>query len=392
MTSPPFELVQNGRNILRGLSVVPEVISRQEEREVCRWVLMRCAEGRAGKLRRPIFLRAGGARSRGNRRQSLQYGGFFDFNKAAPGKRSLVPPMPPILENIIDRLMAHPGVGFKVLGGRPDQVIVNYYQPGDCIPPHTDHASYLRPIVSLSMLSEQPMLLGTPKGFKCTGASQFAVVPGRAISVPCPRRSLVVLDKESGDVAQHCVPACTMPRISLTFRRDPHARSTARGGDGPAAAAATEETDPASSTTVGAKAVPDPVASASLARKKKKHVEQQQQQQQQETGGWGKTKHGNSQRKRKLGPGKQEHVLGKDTAAWRDTAGRNRDRAKAIKASEAREPKRQKSTSDSDRDRDRADKNAWGSLSGTKQHFAGIQAMFDTLKAQKQKKAKSKKG
>eukprot|EP00936_MAST-01D_sp_MAST-1D-sp1_P000044 g44.t1 len=366
-----FELVQNGRNILRGLSVVPEVISREEEREVCRWVLARCAEGRAGKLRRPVFLRAGGSRSRGNRRQSLQYGGFFDFNKAAPGKRSLVPPMPPILEHVIDRLMGHPSVGSKVLGGRPDQVIVNYYQPGDCIPPHTDHASYLRPIVSLSMLSEQPMLLGTPKGFKCTGASQFTALPGRAISVPCPRRSLVVLDKESGDVAQHCVPACTKPRISLTFRREPQERSTVCGVAG---VATKDETHSPSNIIVSDEAMLQSLPPALLPRKKKKQEEQQEREVHKEQG--------NSQQlmiKRKPQPAEPGHVVGRDTSTWTDATGRKRNRIKSSKAPQAREPKRRKSTSG----RNCGDK-TW-SLSGTERKFAGIQAMFDTLKAPKKK-------
>ena len=375
MSAPPltgFELVQNGHNILRGLSVVPEVISREEEREVCRWVLARCAEGRAGKLRRPIFLRAGGARSRGNRRQSLQYGGFFDFNKAAPGKRSLVPPMPPILEHVIDRLMAHPSVGSKVLGGRPDQVIVNYYQPGDCIPPHTDHASYLRPIVSLSMLSEQPMLLGTPKGFKCTGASQFTALPGRAIAVPCPRRSLVVLDKESGDVAQHCVPACTKPRISLTFRREPQERSTICGG---ARIAATDEIH-SPSNIIGSDEIMLKTRPLALLSRKKKSLEDEQQEREAD-----EKEQGNSQQlkiKRKSGPAKPDHAHSKDTSMWKDAAGQKRNRIKLSKVPQVREPKRRKSTSG----RDCGDK-TW-SLSGTEQKFAGIQAMFDTLQAQKQ--------
>ena len=51
-----------------------------------------CARGRAGTLRKPTYLRASGARSRGNARESLMYGGFFDFNKARPGKRGIAPP------------------------------------------------------------------------------------------------------------------------------------------------------------------------------------------------------------------------------------------------------------------------------------------------------------
>ena len=41
-----FELTHGGVNVLRGLSLIPEVVSLEEERAVCGWVLARCAEGR----------------------------------------------------------------------------------------------------------------------------------------------------------------------------------------------------------------------------------------------------------------------------------------------------------------------------------------------------------
>ena len=43
---------------------------------------------------------------------------------------------------------------------------------GDCIPPHTDHASYPRPICTLSMLNAEPMLLGTR--FITTGEGELS--------------------------------------------------------------------------------------------------------------------------------------------------------------------------------------------------------------------------
>ena len=44
---------------------------------------------------------------------------------------------------------------------RPDSCIINSYSPGDCIPPHVDHVSYYRPISTLSLLGEEPMLIGS---------------------------------------------------------------------------------------------------------------------------------------------------------------------------------------------------------------------------------------
>ena len=71
-----------------------------------------------------------------------RYGGFFDFNRARPGKRGLVPPFPPILNRLVETLVDQK----RLLPAdvRPDSVIINAYEPGDCIPPHVDHGSYYR--------------------------------------------------------------------------------------------------------------------------------------------------------------------------------------------------------------------------------------------------------
>ena len=153
-----FEYLEKGVNIVAGAKLFTEVVTEEEEREHVDWVLARCAEGRAGKLSKPTFLQAGGARSRGNKRQSLQYGGFFDFNKACPGKRGLVPPFPPWLAKLTQRLVER---GYLPRHCVPNTCIINYYTPGDCIPPHVDHESYPRPICTISLMGQEDMLLGT---------------------------------------------------------------------------------------------------------------------------------------------------------------------------------------------------------------------------------------
>ena len=122
---------------------------------------------------------------------------------------------------------------------------------GDCIPPHTDHASYPRPICTLSMLNAEPMLLGTR--FITTGegelscahptqhthlrphirppnphartharvhtanARPFALPSyagtfgGNVLSCDLPRCSLLVLGGNSGNIAKHCVPVRPSP-------------------------------------------------------------------------------------------------------------------------------------------------------------------------------------
>lgn len=40
----------------------------------------------------------------------------------------------------------------------PDSAVINCYQEGQCIPYHTDSLDFLRPIATISLLSEQSML------------------------------------------------------------------------------------------------------------------------------------------------------------------------------------------------------------------------------------------
>ena len=132
-----FRLVEsNGENLLEGLVLRRDAVSVAEEAELLAFINDGLARGRNGSLRKPTYLKAEGARSRGNRRESLQYGGFFDFNRGRPGKRGLVPPFPPILERLVANLVKR---GFIDASLRPDSCIINSYAPGDCIPPHTDH-------------------------------------------------------------------------------------------------------------------------------------------------------------------------------------------------------------------------------------------------------------
>ena len=150
----------------------------------------------------------------GNQREAIMYGGFFDFNRARPGKRGLVPPFPPILERLVDELLSNDYLPPDV---RPDSCIINQYDVGDCIPPHVDHASYARPISTLSLLGEEPMLVGTR--FRTVKSSTWVPTCGKTITLP--RRSLLVLGGNSGNISKHCISACKGERISITLRKQP---------------------------------------------------------------------------------------------------------------------------------------------------------------------------
>ena len=215
--APPgetFRLVEsNGENLLEGLVLRRDAVTVAEEAELLTFINDGLARGRNGSLRKPTYLKAEGARSRGNRRESLQYGGFFDFNRGRPGKRGLVPPFPPILERLVANLVKR---GFIDASLNPDSCIINSYAPGDCIPPHTDHAAYARPILTLSLLGEEPILVG--RSFRSTRACTWEPIVGQ--SVLLPRRSLLLLGGNSGSVANR-----GETKLPLRHRRDHTHRS-----------------------------------------------------------------------------------------------------------------------------------------------------------------------
>mmetsp|Transcript_4544 Transcript_4544/g.9427 ORF Transcript_4544/g.9427 Transcript_4544/m.9427 type:complete len:380 (+) Transcript_4544:307-1446(+) len=201
-------------DILQGLVLHKEVISSQFENELISFIQSQCTKGRSGQLKKPTYLRSAGARSQGNQREALQYGGFFDFNKARPGKRGLVPDFPPIVHRLVNHLIDE---GYLDKEVRPDSCIINQYGKGDCIPPHVDHESYYRPISTLSLLGEEPMLVGT----KFQTVKSCTWKPTVGTSVTLPRRSLLLLGGNSGNVSKHCISSCRGERISITLRKQP---------------------------------------------------------------------------------------------------------------------------------------------------------------------------
>ena len=112
-------------DVAAGLLLHRESITSQEEEALIAFVQHECERGRSKQLRPPTYLRASGARSFGNERESLMYGGFFDFNRARPGKRGLVPPFPPIIEALVEKLVSG---GLLPASVRPDSCIINSYR------------------------------------------------------------------------------------------------------------------------------------------------------------------------------------------------------------------------------------------------------------------------
>ena len=91
-----FRLVEsNGENLLEGLVLRRDAVSVAEEAELLTFINDGLARGRNGSLRKPTYLKAEGARSRGNRRESLQYGGFLISTAGGRGSAASCRPSRP---------------------------------------------------------------------------------------------------------------------------------------------------------------------------------------------------------------------------------------------------------------------------------------------------------
>ena len=157
---------------------------------------------------------AGSKWSRGKGRQVLQYGVFYDYAQHRIDPDQEVEPLPPVLLTLIELLVGEVLPASK----RPDSAIINFYSPGDCIPPHIDHPSFERPFCALSLGSEANILFG--KGIATVGPGEFAA----PVSIALPQRSVVVFSGTAGNKVQHCIGGGDSADLDHLRRCPPNSR------------------------------------------------------------------------------------------------------------------------------------------------------------------------
>jgi hypothetical protein len=81
---------------------------------------------------------------------------------------------------------------------------------------------YPRPFCTLSLMSTASILFD--KFIKVPKPDVYVA----AKKVPLPERSVLVLEGNGANVAQHCIPPVASERISITFRRMPEWAKEAR--------------------------------------------------------------------------------------------------------------------------------------------------------------------
>jgi alkylated DNA repair protein alkB family protein 5 len=204
-------------NVLDGLSLHEDAITEAEAAELVKWCQQEYVSGVSGQLKGKTFMQSSSQRKaehgmKRNGRQVLQYGVFYDYAQHRISPETPVATMPACLCVLIEKLEKR-----NVLpeNKRMDSCIVNHYNIGDCIPPHIDHKDYPRPFCTLSLMSTASILFD--KHIRVPKPDVF--VGGK--KVPLPERSVLVLEGNGANVAQHCVPPVLSERISITFRRMP---------------------------------------------------------------------------------------------------------------------------------------------------------------------------
>jgi alkylated DNA repair dioxygenase AlkB len=136
------------------------------------------------------------------KRRTQHFGYKYDYTKKRVDKSMKVADPPKYLEPIIDRL-AH------YFPHRPDQVIVNEYQPGQQIAPHIDCMPCFGPVVA-------SLTLGAGNRMEFTSTD---VVVSSPVRVPLETRSLIILSGDSRYNWKHSLPPQPEgTRVSLTFR------------------------------------------------------------------------------------------------------------------------------------------------------------------------------
>ncbi|KAJ4964751.1 hypothetical protein NE237_016600 [Protea cynaroides] len=202
-------------NIVKGLELHTRVFNELEQKEIVEYVYKLQRLGQNGYLRARTYSQPK-KWMRGKGRVTIQFGCCYNYGKDKKGSRpgimrdKEVDPLPPMFKNMIKRL-----VKWHVLPPTcvPNSCIVNIYDKDDCIPPHIDHHDFLRPFCTVSFLTECNILFGSR--LEIIGPGEFS----GQIAIPLPVGSVLVLNGNGANIAQHCVPAVHGKRISITFRK-----------------------------------------------------------------------------------------------------------------------------------------------------------------------------
>ena len=175
-----------------------EAVLDEEECETLETLLrdmLRNGSSLPGKTYSPVTAPA--FKKRNQSRETLQFGAYVDKNRV---QNAAVAPLPPALLRVARRLKK-----LGVVQSVPDACCVNFYGQGQWLPDHVDSKKFERPLVTVSLGSEQCVV------FRRRGYL--------ARRIRLPVGSALRLGGDAANDWTHGLPPATRPRISLTFRR-----------------------------------------------------------------------------------------------------------------------------------------------------------------------------
>jgi len=204
--------VING-NLLRGLALYHNVIDQKYESFLVNFINEQLARGKRKELKGATYVPAHKGSKRG---AQLHYGIFCNYADNSAGGKD-VEPLPEVLLDLSSTLITE---GIIPPNLKPNTAVVNVYEEGDQLQPHVDSKDFLRPICTISLLSEADVVFGDNGG-------RIELHPNGQLdgySFQLPRRSVLLADDVAANDVQHAIAPLKSRRMSVTFRRHPQLR------------------------------------------------------------------------------------------------------------------------------------------------------------------------
>jgi len=196
--------------LAEGLSVFTNIFSETEISEMEAHILNDLQRGRDGKLNGESYVF-------GKSREMLLYGYHYQYYPTPTRQKGVwnnipVEPLASWSQKIIDKLVEN-----EILTEPADSIIINYYPEQGYIPPHVDHSDFIRPIVSIRLLSDSYMSFGG----KFDNSSSQGRSSGIKFKVPFPRGGVMSMAGRSGSSITHSIEPYDVPHptASITLRK-----------------------------------------------------------------------------------------------------------------------------------------------------------------------------
>jgi len=150
-------------------------------------------------------------------RHTLQYGCAFEIRNTPKCPNGIKPErevasMPVCLTNVLERMYEK---GLFSDDQRPDSATIDIFNQGDCMPPHSEHQDFLRPIFTLTLGSDQQQRIVMGQKVRVREAGQFE----SDVDLAIPNGSVLARQSHSANVPKLAVPSVSSHHVRVTFRK-----------------------------------------------------------------------------------------------------------------------------------------------------------------------------